>query len=63
MELVEKTTEETAPGPQIVAEIKLQAMSDGNVAITMPNGLNLWDLRGIIAKALSTACGLEIIIP
>lgn len=63
MELVEKTTEETAPGPQVVAEVKLQAMDDGNVAITMPKGLNLWDLRGILAKALNTACGLEINIP
>lgn len=50
------------PAPQVVAEIKIQAMSNGEVAITMPVGLTLWSLRGILAKAVDSACGLEVTV-
>ena len=46
--------------PKVVAEILLQALSTGNVAMTIPQGLNIWDLRGILAKALYSANGLEV---
>lgn len=47
---------------QVIAEIKIQAMSNGEVAITMPVGLTLWSLRGILAKAVDSACGLEVTV-
>lgn len=42
---------EVPEGPKIVLQIVVDALDNGEVAITLPQGSNIWVLRGIIAKA------------
>ncbi len=56
----EEKTEAAPEGPKVVTEISIQALDNGEVSVTMPQGSNVWILRGIIVKALQAVCNLEI---
>lgn len=43
-----------------VAELTIEAFKDGTVSLVVPGDFNLWVMRGILAKALETANGIQL---
>lgn len=46
--------------PEVVAKVEIQALSNGNVIINVPEGFNLWVLRGMLSRALAAANAIEL---